>query len=165
MDFIKNRNSSQVQRAELETENFKIMIDVTLWGYSREDRRKARVSVSGYEDVNYDEAYALARENDGFIKGNNEEVDALFRKLNRLEVKNMKAVIAEAVAEVPELAAILEGVNLTFSKKAGCSCGCSPAFVPSRDLGVDGTYQEFNGAVKEAKGMRVRNLWITKKSA
>jgi hypothetical protein len=43
--------------------------------------------------------------------------DQAWKAFNRLEVQVMKTFVEHAVAG-----------KLTFSKKAGCSCGCSPGF-------------------------------------
>ena len=41
------------------------------------------------------------------------------------------------------------GASLSWSQKAGCSCGCSPAFIV--DSGVDYKYDIFIGVVMEGK--------------
>ena len=57
------------------------------------------------------------------IKGEDPEVDAAWRKYNREELCLMRAIVDPVVqAEFPELG------KLSFSRTAGCSCGCSPAF-------------------------------------
>lgn len=56
-------------------------------------------------------------------KGDNAELDAAWRKYNREELRLMRAIVDPVVkAEFPELG------KLSFSRTAGCSCGCSPAF-------------------------------------
>lgn len=57
------------------------------------------------------------------IKGEDPENDAAWRKYNREELRLMRAIVDPVVkAEFPELG------KLSFSRTAGCSCGCSPAF-------------------------------------
>ena len=57
------------------------------------------------------------------LKGDNAELDAAWRKYNREELRLMRAIVDPVVeAEFPELG------KLSFSRTAGCSCGCSPAF-------------------------------------
>lgn len=157
-----NRN---VARVQFETENFRILIDFTLWGYDRESQRKARVSVDGEDEVDFTEAYALQKANGYQNRGVNPEEDKLFAKLNRQVVANKKAVIEAAKAESAYLAEMLDGRKLAFSRTAGCSCGCSPAFVPDRHLGGTIEYPEHDGTTRVAEGVKVRNLWVTRKTA
>jgi len=136
-------------RSILTAGDFEVRIDHhPRYGYKRPT--KARVYVSGNEDVDYTEAYALMREQDPQNVGASEEVNALFRKLNRQEVKNMKAVIEEALQTVEGLDFLADN-PLTFSRKAGCSCGCSPAFVVKEGVQHDGLW--------------VESIFITKKKA
>lgn len=56
-------------------------------------------------------------------KGVDPENDAAWRKYNREELRLMRAIVDPVVkAEFPGLG------KLSFSRTAGCSCGCSPAF-------------------------------------
>lgn len=57
------------------------------------------------------------------IKGEDPENDLAWKVYNRLELKLMREKIAEAFT-----AAGIEG-KLSFSRKAGCSCGCSAGFI------------------------------------
>ncbi|QED11470.1 hypothetical protein SEA_VITAS_47 [Microbacterium phage Vitas] len=164
--FLPTRGGrTQHQRAVLEAGDLTAQIEVVMWANNREDMRKARVYVDGEVDVDFTEAYALQRANGFVAKGENAEEDKLFAKLNREVVKNKKAVFEEALTVFPELAEMFLGKKVTFSRTAGCGCGCSPAFVPSSQLGATGTYQDFGGERKEARHMKVTNVWITKKAA
>lgn len=156
---------TQHQRATLTNGDITVQVEVVMWAYNREDSRKARVYVSGEEDVDFTEAYAMQRANGYANKGTNPEEDKLFAKLNRQVVKNQKAVIEEARVAIPELAEMLEGKSLTFSRTAGCGCGCSSGFVPSSQIGASGTYMDFGGVRKEARHMKVTNIWISKKAS
>ena len=61
------------------------------------------------------------------IKGEDPENDAAWRKYNREELRLMRAIVDPVVkAEFPKLG------KLSFSRTAGCSCGCSPAFRAER---------------------------------
>src|SRR5256885_6646674 len=71
-------------------------------------------------------------------KGDNPNNDKAWRTYHRIEVDRQRVIIADAVAElavsplqgVPwPLAAELAGACYPFSRKAGCSCGCSPGYV------------------------------------
>lgn len=54
------------------------------------------------------------------IKGNDPANDAAWRAYNNREIAIMRAAAAEALD--------LDPAELRFSRKAGCSCGCSPGF-------------------------------------
>ena len=120
--------------------------------YSYKRPTKARIYVSGEESVDFTEAYAMQRENEAaysaanperpfYGKGDFPEEDKLFAKLNRQVVKNQKAVIEEALQTVEGLDFLADN-PLTFSKKAGCGCGCSPAFVVKEGIQHDGLWVE-----------------------
>lgn len=55
-------------------------------------------------------------------KGENAENDKAWRKYNRIELKAMRA-FAEPIA------AHYGADKISYSRKAGCSCGCSPGFI------------------------------------
>ena len=58
------------------------------------------------------------------------EIDREYTRRNKLVVAAQRAVLKEAtsIEGLPEwLQALLDG-KLSFSRKAGCSCGCSPGF-------------------------------------
>lgn len=130
--------NNNTNRTILTAGNIEVKIDHhPRFGYKRPT--KARVYVSGNEDVDYIKAYALMKELDPQNQGVSPEVNALFRKLNRQEVKNMKAVIEEALQTVEGLDFLADN-SLTFSKKAGCGCGCSPAFVVKEGVQHDGLW-------------------------
>lgn len=90
--------------------------------------RKLRVYVDGgSSEVDFSSAYAMT---DGAsIKGQSEEVDAEYRRLNRLVVKNMKAVILEAMVYSSVVTSIIMDNKFGYYKNAGCSCGCSGGFI------------------------------------
>ena len=54
------------------------------------------------------------------MRGDNPELDKEWDAYNRREVKAMKAIIKKVLGE---------DVKVYFSRKAGCSCGCSAGFV------------------------------------
>lgn len=61
------------------------------------------------------------------VRGDGSDADQAWRRYNREEIRLMREVVEEAFAADPELAEQLGKV--VFSKKAGCSCGCSPGFI------------------------------------
>ena len=76
------------------------------------------------------------------VKGEDAANDAAWREYNRLELQLARAAIAAAF---PEFGAC------TYNRKAGCSCGCSPAFVSKTLVGVDGWLEvTFVGKAKAA---------------
>ncbi len=78
------------------------------------------------------------------VKGSNLELDKAWKKYNKAEIAIEKAIIDKAVEEGLidfELASALK-----WSKKAGCSCGCSPGWKGVRDY-------------------RRQSMWITVKSS
>lgn len=122
---------------------------------------KTRIYVGGEEQVDFSEAYAMQRENEAayreanpthpfYGKGAFPAEDKLFASLNRQVVKNLKAVVEELRMTDERLEDILaSGGKLTFSRTAGCGCGCSSGFVPERMILID--------------GQSVESLFITKK--
>lgn len=97
---------------------------------------KTRIFVDGEQDVDFATAYELANAAGSFSRGVSEESDKMFDKLNRQVVKNQRTLIEEAMELVPELAAVLDGVKMFHSRRAGCSCPCSPGFVAQARIHV-----------------------------
>lgn len=93
--------------------------------------RKARVYAWGAEPVSFDHLP------DGWQFNKDPEIVKECKRLNRIEIANMRALVAEAVAECDN-DVIREVANgkMSFSRKAGCSCGCSPGFVLDRLIPV-----------------------------
>ncbi len=130
-----NRN-----RIVLEADGIQVIIDHhPRWGKTT----KARVYVSGEAEVDFSEAYARRDAQGAWDRGVDEETDKAFARLNRQVVKNKKALIEEALQTVEGLEELLtDGNKLTFSRTAGCGCGCSPAFVPQTGITHDGLLVE-----------------------
>ncbi|AYN55918.1 hypothetical protein PBI_COLTRANE_47 [Microbacterium phage Coltrane] len=119
---------------------------------------KTRIYVGGEESVDFTEAYALQKANAEaygspfYGKGEFPAEDKLFASLNRQVVKNQKAVVEELRMTSEELDDILAAAGkLTFSRTAGCGCGCSSGFVPQHMAYIE------NRAIE--------SLFITKKAA
>lgn len=66
------------------------------------------------------------------LKGDNKELDKEWRRYNKAELLLQRRIIAKAVADgmIPEQ--IIQEAK--WSRKAGCSCGCSPGWI-IRDYG------------------------------
>lgn len=76
----------------------------------------------------------------GSTRGDGSAEDKAWKAYNRAEVANQRDLIEEALAQNPELATKLG--KLSFSRKAGCGCGCSPGFI--------------------AEGQGSQDIWITR---
>jgi len=80
--------------------------------------------------------------------GEDPENDKAWKAYNRAEVRTMKAGLLEANAAFNFLPA--DGWELTFSRKAGCSCGCSPAFI----------LKTSTGGFLWIDGKRYKSVWV-----
>ena len=109
----------------IEDDNFKVYISTG----STYNSKKVRIYTEGYEDVDFSEAYAMQEDGVGVRRGENEEIDKAFDRLNRQAVKNKKAVIDEAIATNSVVRALLGNAKYGFWKTAGCSCGCSAGHI------------------------------------
>ena len=90
--------------------------------------RKLRVYVDGgSSEVDFSSAYAMTDKMS--IKGESEEVDSEYKRLNRMVVKNMKSVILEAISASSIVKSIMMDNKFGYYKNAGCSCGCSGGFI------------------------------------
>jgi len=134
MVFEFKAGKSGVWYAKAENDEFTISIRTRAWD---EKSKRTRLYVAGEEPVDFTAAYEADRADGGpQPRGQRPEVDKLFDALNRQVVKNQKKVALEAVASIPALAELIEDCKMTFSKKAGCSCGCSPAFILDQTIMV-----------------------------
>lgn len=66
--------------------------------------------------------------------GDDPENDKAWRKYNRDEVKAMRALLAELEDELVDMFALVAAPKYSFSRRAGCSCPCSPGFVMDQRL-------------------------------
>jgi hypothetical protein len=68
----------------------------------------------------------------GSVRGSGTDDDKAWRKYNRLEMKVMRALIETFVSLIRTLTEFDEtDIGFRFSRKAGCTCPCSPGFVAS----------------------------------
>lgn len=82
------------------------------------------------------------------MKGEDLENDLAWKAYNRAEVKAMKAGILEANKYFNFLPA--DGWKLSFSRTAGCGCGCSPAFVLTTP----------EGGMLKIDGVTYSSVWV-----
>ena len=130
-------DGSTSRRAYLRAGDITVQVVLAKNSWERTEQKKARVSVSGEVDVDFTAAYEADRADGGpKPRGERPEVDKMFDRLNRQVIANKRDVVSEAVASLPELATLLDGIKLHFSRTAGCACGCSPAFVASQHIRV-----------------------------
>ena len=109
----------------------------TSYGDKQAIGKTGLVYASGYEELSMDGLEYT-------IRGEDPEMDKKWDRYNRQEVSNMRDVFQEVVDHpdfdrLPiQVQEVLIG-KLPFSRKAGCSCGCSPAFKTKNDIGIGGT--------------------------
>lgn len=72
----------------------------------------------------------------GSVRGDGSDEDKAWRAFNRLESRTMSALIDAVLPLVLALTASPADLRYAFSRKAGCSCGCSPGFVVRNDFGT-----------------------------
>jgi hypothetical protein len=112
---------SSLQTVEIDGEEF--VVKVTRNGaYSYGNAWKTRVFVGGQPDPKMPRPEYT-------VIGESPENDRLWKQYNREEIKIHKAV-ASAVSKADERV-----TDLKFSRKAGCSCPCSPGFRGAGDFG------------------------------
>jgi len=131
--FTKGHNGAWY--ANYDNDNFKVTIHTRAWD---DKATKTRLYISGEAEVDFTAAYE-ADSADGGPKQRGErlEVDKLFDRLNRQVVRNKKALVLEAKDGDAAVADLLGDLKMTFSRKAGCGCGCSPAFILDGMLTAD----------------------------
>lgn len=76
------------------------------------------------------------------IRGEDPAMDKAWDRHNRQVIKNQRAVIEEVVAheefdKLPEVVKEVLVNKLTFSRYAGCRCGCSPGFKTPVNFGIN----------------------------
>jgi hypothetical protein len=105
-----------------EANGFKVTI-ITKYGVTK----RTRAYIDGYEDVDFSDLYSIPN------WPNDPSLTPEFKRRNKIIVSNMRKVIAEFASTVVgnPMIAIFDH-KWSFSKKAGCSCGCSSGFVLNR---------------------------------
>jgi hypothetical protein len=63
------------------------------------------------------------------VKGDDAENDKKWRKYNREEVAIMRVFAENILGDATEALDLPNLGKLRYSRKAGCSCGCSPGFI------------------------------------
>lgn len=111
-------------RSSFQDGDFDIVVRATTAG-----KIKPRVYTSGEAPVDYTPAHEMAQARDSYLRGTDAETDRLFDKLRRQQIANKREFVTSATAMSTEIAALIGGSKLSFSRKAGCPCGCSPGFI------------------------------------
>jgi hypothetical protein len=117
----------------LDTE-LKITIRKRHWDGARDWHKTARVYVSHSEDLGPVPPY-------GSKRGDGSDGDKAWKAYNKAELAASRRVIDRSDGWIKVLCGLDLDADVTykFSRKAGCSCPCSPGFVASRYLMLDGT--------------------------
>ena len=138
-------------RIDIETEHYTIRVRQNVFPYhSKEAMKKPRLYVGG-TDAGYPRpAYT--------IRGEDPENDKAWDAYNRAELKAMRTAIKGAFAE----AGLTVPGTFGFSRKAGCSCGCTAGFVHSEARAEDHISMATFGGSFPA---RIESIYITAKKA
>jgi hypothetical protein len=117
---------------KIETENF----TVTLVPWRYDDRYDARTRLYASSLIDYK---SIGDQPPVSVKGDDPENDKAWRRYNRAELNSMNNGLNAFELELyntpdptgllAEIYEALVGYTRKFSRKAGCSCGCSPGFV------------------------------------
>lgn len=78
------------------------------------------------------------------------EINRQWRRYNKLEIAKQREVLEAGMALIADQL-YAQPDKISFSRTAGCSCGCSPGLVADR-------------ALRNKLGQQIENLWITKKA-
>lgn len=101
------------------------------------------------EDINYK---GITEQPEYSKKGDDVELDKAWRKYNKAELDMQKTIINRAVAT--GLIDSEFAKQLKWSRKAGCSCGCSPGW-RARDFGRKSVWLTVKSPSKEEE-IRIR---------
>lgn len=73
------------------------------------------------------------------VKGENVDDDKAWRRYNRAELVNQRAILTDALQVLAENGVYAwADIKPGFSRKTGCGCGCSPGFRLGTRLAFDG---------------------------
>lgn len=132
----------------------------------RRPASKTRVYIDGEEPAteSLELAERLSREAGSLMRGVSLEADKAWDKHNRQVVKNKKARLAELIETIPLAHDLLAGVKLNFSRKAGCSCGCSAGFIADRAVLTMDTVPSWRPGEVEQCLLRIKQIsfWTVK---
>lgn len=97
-------------------------------GWDQESRKIPRAYVWGAPEISItpveDEAKRLGLDNIHTRRGEFPSLDQAWNKYNRQVVAAQRLVLETALDHI-----VKEPGRMSFSRKAGCSCGCSPGFI------------------------------------
>ena len=115
----------------IETPTTTVTYEVLTGSYGRRDRHIVFVGGQAdpdierppYDGTGYTEAFGSRHPAGGIgpVHPGWAEHDKAWRRYNRAEIANMRAVAAAALGVAPSA--------LRFSRRAGCTCPCSPGFL------------------------------------
>ncbi len=127
--------------------------------------KKTRFYVAGETEADFTEAQELSRLAGSYSRGVSPQADKAWDRGNREIVKNQRAVIEEALQASPLLRQIVGNHALTFSRKAGCWCPCSPGFISAEVLEVLAVVAGYGHAgALNVSAFAVEDIWVTRKA-
>lgn len=97
------------------------------------------------------------------VKGKDPENDKAWRKYNKAEVSMERFVIQQAAKD-----GVLDEdfvKELNFSRKAGCSCGCSPGWKGVKDFGKQSIWLTLTSPSKEKEKQMQKEMYLYRKEA
>lgn len=74
----------------------------------------------------------------GSVRGDGSDEDRAWRAFNRAETAAMRLKLSRVTAVLEAAGGMPADAAWHFSRKAGCSCGCSPGFVLDGQVKADG---------------------------
>lgn len=107
--------------------------------------KKTRFYIGGEDKVDFSEAQAMSEAAGSQMRGESVEADKAWDAANRQVVKNQRDVMEQATMVSNVVREMVFGHKFNFNKKAGCSCGCSPAFVADDVLTIGTVTNNWNG--------------------
>jgi hypothetical protein len=132
-----------MDRTEIQIEGYKVTIVTRYFETAAQYYKATRVYVDGTTSAKQDELSAQEAnlgDKRYSTRGEFPEVDALYRSLNREYGKNAVRAAATVVSALmlDDVLGAVTGLTFKFSRKAGCSCPCSPGVVASQTVRLDG---------------------------
>jgi len=111
------------------------------------------------EDLNWN---GITKEPDRSVKGDNPALDKAWRKYNKAELEMQRIIIDRAVeAGILDVSLI---DKFSWSRKAGCSCGCSPGW-KTRDYGKQSIWLTVKSPSKEQEKELQKQKYASEREA
>lgn len=111
------------------------------------------------EDLNWN---GIIEQPDHSVKGDDPTLDKAWRKYNKAELEMQRIIINRAVEGGMLDAKFAE--NLKWSRKAGCSCGCSPGW-RIRDYGKQSVWLTVTSPSKEQEKQLQKQRYASEQEA